>query len=104
MNQILSDPECISQEKVEALIADGIEVVFIDVRSESEYNSQHIDSAIHIPVEVLTEDKVSYDYDSVIITTCGKGGGRSTDAAIKLQEFGYPEARWLCGGTIGWYS
>jgi rhodanese-related sulfurtransferase len=41
--------------------------------------------------------------DYQIITTCGKGGGRSSEAAKILKELGF-KAYWLCGGTNKWLN
>jgi rhodanese-related sulfurtransferase len=40
--------------------------------------------------------------DSLIVTVCNKGGGRSERAASLLQANGWKNARWLCGGYLGW--
>jgi rhodanese-related sulfurtransferase len=45
-----------------------------------------------------------FDKDDVIVTACGKGGGRSADASDKLKELGFKNAYWLCGGTFAWYN
>jgi rhodanese-related sulfurtransferase len=42
------------------------------------------------------------DKDDVIVTACGKGGGRSTVGSDKFKELGFKNAYWLCGGTFGW--
>jgi rhodanese-related sulfurtransferase len=43
-----------------------------------------------------------FDKDDVIVTACGKGGGRSTVGSDKFKELGFKNAYWLCGGTFGW--
>lgn len=78
------------------------QVKVLDVRSREEYEMSHIPGAINIAVlEIELADKL-FDKNDFIITACGKGGGRSTQAAEKLQELGFKNAAWLCGGTFGW--
>jgi rhodanese-related sulfurtransferase len=43
------------------------------------------------------------DKQQRIITICGKGGGRSSEAAQLLQSMGF-RAYWLCGGTTQWLA
>jgi len=38
----------------------------------------------------------------LVFTACGKGGGRSTEAAKLLRENGFTNSNWICGGTLGW--
>ena len=40
--------------------------------------------------------------DVLIITVCGKGGGRSEGAASMLRGRGFSQVRSLCGGTDAW--
>ena len=42
--------------------------------------------------------------DSIIITVCGKGGGRSAEDAVLLKKSGFSKANYLCGGTFGWFD
>jgi len=43
-----------------------------------------------------------FDKVAVLVTACGKGGGRSTQASNLLKELGFENTYWLCGGTQGW--
>ena len=38
----------------------------------------------------------------VLVTVCGKGGGRSERAATELRALGWNSVRSLCGGTQAW--
>ena len=42
--------------------------------------------------------------DHLIVTVCGKGGGRSEGAARRLAESGTAEVGFLEGGTLGWLA
>ena len=41
--------------------------------------------------------------DALIVTVCGKGGGRSERAASMLRDRGFSWVRSLCGGTDAWF-
>jgi MFS family permease len=97
-----SNEDCITQEKIELLEASGQPVVVIDVRSAAEFAGRHIQQAINIPLDQLDQNITSLDQEVMIVTACGKGGGRSAAAATLLQTHGFEGTKWLCGGTFGW--
>ncbi|MFM6949353.1 MAG: rhodanese-like domain-containing protein [Aquirufa sp.] len=73
----------------------------IDVRDKTEYEEAHIPEAIHIQLSQLKEAEKKLDKSYFYVTACGKGGGRSAEAAKILKEMGL-RAKWLCGGTKKW--
>lgn len=75
--------------------------LFIDVRTESEYKSSHIEDAINIPVSEIKErlDEIPKDR-SVIVYCNGSSCNRSGQAASILKENGYKEVFDLIGGGI----
>ena len=79
-------------------------VTIVDVRTPEEYAEKHIPGAINIPLSGLASGSDELSRDKVIVTTCGKGGGRSEQAAELLNQIGFTKARFLCGGTSGWYQ
>lgn len=81
----------------------GIPTVIIDVRSKEEFAAQHILQAVNIPLDLLEQIAPLLEKERFYVTACGKGGGRSTEAANALMSFGL-HAFWLEGGTIGWYE
>ncbi len=86
-------------------LSDGKKAFFvIDVRSEAEYNEKHIPYAINLPVEQIESGNIDLDLRKVIVTACGKGGGRSERAAKYIRENYNAEAYFLEGGTFGWYE
>lgn len=96
----MENSECINKEKVKELMRlQG--VVLVDVRSKEEYEERHIDGAININVESLAAHLDRLKGAVQVVTTCGKGGGRSAKAASIISENGI-KAQWLCGGTFGW--
>jgi len=77
-------------------------VKIIDVRSKEEFLERHIPGAINLGLSQIDIANELFDKNDIIVTACGKGGGRSTDALEKLKELGFKNAYWLCGGTFGW--
>ena len=98
----INNDDCFSQSEVETAKAAGKQVVIVDVRNAEEYDVQHIPEAINIPVDKILQILKRVDMDSLVITVCGKGGGRSAKAAAVLRSEGLKNAKWLCGGTFGW--
>lgn len=61
----------------------------IDVRSKREYNIDHINGAVNIPVEEIENPtKKIISKNDVIIVYC-RSGSRSKQAAEKLLNLGY---------------
>ena len=94
---------CIALKELKHLIeTKQQQVKILDVRSKEEYEKSHIPGAINIAILEIELANKLFDKNDFLITACGKGGGRSTQAAEKLQELGFKNATWLCSGTIGW--
>ena len=80
-----------STEAKEKIINEG--AVLIDVRTEDEYNTEHIDGALLLSLDNINEDSISdivSNKDDVIIVYC-KSGNRSHQAYEKLKDLGYTE-------------
>ena len=62
----------------------------IDVRSKEEWESGHVESAVHIPHTEIGDriDEVTQDKDAKIVVYCAVGG-RAGRAKAKLEELGY---------------
>jgi rhodanese-related sulfurtransferase len=75
----------------------------IDVRDEAEFLERHIPGAINVPLSTLQSGGLIAFSGKVPVTVCGKGGGRSADAAARLRAMGF-HAVWLEGGTIRWFE
>ena len=66
-------------------------VVLIDVRTAEEYNEGHLDMAINIPYDTITNDIKKYSNitkDTHIIVYC-RSGNRSGQATSSLKKAGY---------------
>lgn len=75
----------------------------IDVRDEAEFLERHIPGAINVPLSRLQSEVLAVPPGKVPVTVCGKGGGRSTEAAAMLRASGH-NAVWLESGTTGWFE
>jgi rhodanese-related sulfurtransferase len=96
---------CFAIEDLQQLIKQSPDqVTVIDVRNPEEYTEKHIPGAINIPLSELDSRSNELSKQSIIITACGKGGGRSAEAAALLSQQGFTKAIFLCGGTVGWYE
>lgn len=93
---------CIALKELKQLIeTKQQQVKVLDVRSKEEYDESHIPGVINIGIlEIELENKL-FDKSDFVITACGKGGGRSTQAAEKLYQLEFKNSTWLCGGTFG---
>jgi phage shock protein E len=77
-------------------------IIIIDVRTEEEYQDNHIPGAINIPLQDIKEKigRVVESKNEVIIVYC-EYGGRSRKACNKLEKMGYVNVYNLDGGIEG---
>ena len=80
------------------------QLTLIDVRNPEEYAFQRIPGAINIPLNELESWSGALSKQALIITACGKGGGRSAQGATLLAQSGFSKVKHLCGGTFGWFE
>ncbi|MBW7914660.1 MAG: rhodanese-like domain-containing protein [Taibaiella sp.] len=96
--------DCIASETLrELLAADAANLLIIDVRSPEEYAELYLPGAVNIPLDELPVAMQSFSPSQTVIAVCGKGGGRSANAAEMLRAEGF-NAQYLCNGTFGWFS
>ena len=65
--------------------------VLLDVRTQEEYDTSHINGSVLLTLDNITEDTVSAvinSKDTVIIVYC-RSGNRSAQAKVKLEQLGY---------------
>lgn len=99
--QIKSIKECIEVEEVKQAIQKNQNIQIIDVRNREEYNQAHIPNALNISLQELKDYITKFDGNVKYITACSNGGGRSSEGAKLLKQYGL-NALWLCGGTNKW--
>ena len=98
----------VSPEEAAALLADGY--VYVDVRSEPEFEAGHVPGALNVPLlhqgaagmtpnpEFLSVMQQAFGAGEKIIVGC-KAGGRSKKAADQLAQAGFSE---LTDMSAGW--
>ena len=93
--------EFITVDEAYEVFLNNEDYIFIDVRTESEYKSSHIEDAINIPVSEIEERLDEIPKDKSIIVYCnGSSCNRSGQAASILKENGYKEVFDLVGGGV----
>ena len=94
----------IAKQQVEQLQQQNIIVRLIDIRSQQEYEKQHIPVAINIPSEDLMNHISSFSKTDTIVCVCNHGKERSQSAAEMLYVSGFTNTFYLEGGTAVWFS
>ena len=100
IENIIEEQKLSSTELKELIDKKDPGFLLIDVRSESEYNSGYIPTAINIPYTKIQERSEEIPKDKLIIVYC-KVGGRAETARKKLIELGYENVINF-GGTNSW--
>jgi hydroxyacylglutathione hydrolase len=85
------------------LIEMGEELSIIDVRSESEWNSGHIDIAKHVYLGEIAKQakKLNLNKEKPVFCICG-GGSRSSVAGSILKRNGFEQVYNVFGGMSAW--
>ncbi len=73
----------------------------IDVRTLSEFNSDHSPLAVHMPVDELSHRYRELDQADYLIFIC-QAGGRASAAAEFMSSIGSQELYVVVGGMSGW--
>ena len=94
--------EQITQDQAKEIMDTEVGYTILDVRTEEEYDTGHIKTAICIPNETISENISSIlpDKDQLILIYC-RSGSRSKQAAQKLVNLGYTNIKEF-GGIITW--
>jgi len=98
--------ECFAINDIKALLRSPAQepIIILDVREQDEYAERHIPGAINISLRDLENRANELPKNRIIVTACGKGGGRSAQGAALLKQMGFNKANYLCGGTLGWFD
>lgn len=91
----------ISTEEAKIII-DSEDVTILDVRTQEEFDSGHIENAVLLPVAEITDraDNVLPDKDAKILVYC-RSGNRSATASRELIRMGYTNV-YDFGGINTW--
>lgn len=92
----------ISSEDAKKIMDEDKNIVILDVRTEDEYNSGHIENSILISVDDLEDnaEEILKDKDQKILVYC-RTGNRSNTAGKTLNEMGYTNL-YDFGGINDW--
>lgn len=94
--------EIAPSELKQRLSRDRSRPLILDVRSPDEFAAGHIPAAVNIPLDQLVARAATLEQDRLVVTVCGKGGGRSSAAADLLIRAGFPTVAALSGGQKAW--
>lgn len=75
-------------------------LVFLDVRTEDEFQRGHVDAAINVPLNELAKRIAELDKDWLIVIYC-RSGNRSKKAYQILKESGFKKI-YDFGGIADW--
>ena len=89
-------PECIIIDDFKKFERDHAPVLWLDIRSKEDFQANHIEPFVNIPITDLRFDIKQYSKDHTIVVLC-KSGTTSIDAAKFLNRKGYKTMR-FCGG------
>ena len=94
--------EHITQTEAKSIMDSEESYILLDVRTQEEYDSEHIEGAILIPdyeIEIKAESILT-DKNALILVYC-RSGRRSKNAASQLVTLGYTNIKEF-GGIIDW--
>lgn len=94
----------ITLAELKQLLDEKQNIMIVDVRNMEEYFEDHIPFAGNLPIEIIESGVFIPEPNKIIITVCGKGGGRSERAANFLRDNTNNEVYFLEGGTFGWFE
>ena len=78
-----------------------IDLILLDVRTQEEYDEEHIPGAVCLPNEMIAADMpFPFGKDAEILVYC-RSGRRSAEAAKKLRDMGFTNVSDF-GGIIDW--
>jgi rhodanese-related sulfurtransferase len=87
-----------------AELAENPDLLLVDVRTVDEYDGGHIEGAINIPLNELTDHlDLLPNLDQNMVVYCGSGH-RSAIAMMSLNLLGYVNTRSMLGGVKAWTS
>ncbi len=68
------------------------QAVIIDVRSPGEFSGGHVEGAVNLPIDSITEDDVlkltSKDKNQPVILYC-RSGGRASSVQSRMEQWGF---------------
>jgi rhodanese-related sulfurtransferase len=77
--------------------------VFLDVRTQPEWDQGHIARSILIPLDVLPSRMSELPRDQDIVVVC-RSGARSKEGTTVLRQAGFTRVTCMNGGIQGWLA
>ncbi len=96
-NAMVKGRKLITAQQLNQKIINKEPVIIIDARVEKQYDSDHIEGAINIPLKNIRQKAHDIDRDKPIITYCNKGVTGNAAQNI-LLNFGFKDVYNLSGG------
>ena len=96
----VSDINEIQPSDLEQLMREDENIIVIDVREDEEVAQGMIEGAIHIPLQTIPDAKDELDKNKHYTFVC-RSGGRSTKAALYMEEHGFKVTN-MTGGMMNW--
>jgi len=93
----------VSAEEAARLIGTLNNLVILDVRTQEEYDVEHIQNAVPIPVQELENRVDELFKDETLLVYC-RTGNRSQTAVTILEENGFTKIYHMNGGITTWKS
>ena len=93
----------ITPKELSEKIANGADVVLIDVREPYEWSAGHIEGATHIPMNQIPQRLAEIPKDKEVVMIC-RSGGRSGHVQQHLLQQGFAKVKNLVGGMQRWAS
>ncbi|MCL2826987.1 MAG: rhodanese-like domain-containing protein [Eggerthellaceae bacterium] len=92
----------ISAQEAKQMMDAGGSYIILDVRTVAEYQAQHIEGAVVIPVDEIKNRAASElpDKDMTILVYC-RSGARAATASQALANMGYTHV-YDFGGIMSW--
>jgi rhodanese-related sulfurtransferase len=93
----LSGTQLISATRAKKMIKSGEIKHVVDVRSKFEWDFGHYPGAVHMPVNVISAERLKkFDKNDGILTYCNTGQ-RSRAGAEKIASFGFKKVYYIDG-------
>jgi rhodanese-related sulfurtransferase len=93
--------ENITVNQAKALIEATPSLVIVDVRTEAEYQAEHIEGARNISLDALQQRIAEIRFTDTILVYC-RTGNRSTQAVKIMVENGFSSFYHMQGGIVAW--
>ncbi|HBO43959.1 MAG TPA: MBL fold metallo-hydrolase [Planctomycetaceae bacterium] len=76
-------------------------MTILDVRAKGEWDTSHIDGAVHMPLPATRAEHGKIDRDATTVLVC-KSGARASTAGSILQRNGFKDLAVMAGGMTAW--